>query len=522
MPKQELSRARPQGFAGLCVFSIFVLIALLFAAPAQAKGNPKYASLVIDAETGLVLRDRHPDKILHPASLTKIMTLLMAFEALESRAISKNTRVRISRHAASMVPSKLGLKVGSTIRIEDAIYALVTKSANDIAAALAEHLGGTESKFARLMTVRARSIGMTRTTFKNASGLHHKKQVTTARDMAILARYVLLRYPNYYRYFSTRQFTYKGKTYNNHNRLMRSYAGMDGFKTGYINASGFNLVASAERNGRRLIGVVFGGRTTKSRNDHMAVILNEGFKKVDRARILHARNVPKPRSKPALQMAVASAPSLKNTSGKESGFATLAALEENRRQRTQMTNLVSAKQMEQVRASVESGLFDELMGEGDYDLAASKRLETGLLAVAVHTGKFQPSPEAPSPAAKKLREAGHAMIARLSNKADSSDVQKASLNARAPAGNWTRIYDGKQWSVQIGAYTSRAATDQALAKAMKDISNRISGVRPLSVPLRDKNGIVFRARLTNLSKADALKACRIFKDCITIPPENEK
>ena len=179
--------------------------------------------------------------------------------------------------------------------------------------------------------------------------------------------------------------------------------------------------------------------------------------------------------------------------------------------------------METVRASVESGLFDELIGEGDFDVAASKRLETGLLAMAVHTGKFSPSPDEPSPTAKKLREAGHAVIAKLSAEPDRAKTQKVSLSAEpsTASGNWTRIYDGKSWSVQIGAYTSRAATDQALDKAMKEISNRIAGVRPLSVPLRSEEGIVFRARLTNLSKADALKACRIFKDCITIAPDDE-
>ena len=369
--------------------------------------------------------------------------------------------------------------------------------------------------------VLARDIGMSRTTFKNASGLHDPKQVTTARDMATLARYILLRYPDYYHYFSTKQFTYRGQTYNNHNRLMSSYKGMDGFKTGYINASGFNLVASAKRNGRRIIGVVFGGRTTKSRNAHMASILDEGFGKIDSARQLYARNMIKPQRKPALAMAVAEAPSLKEP--EKPAYTSLAALERNKRQRAQMEDLVNAKQMETVRASVESGLFDELIGEGDFDVAASKRLETGLLAMAVHTGKFSPSPDEPSPTAKKLREAGHAVIAKLSAEPDRAKTQKVSLSAEpsTASGNWTRIYDGKSWSVQIGAYTSRAATDQALDKAMKEISNRIAGVRPLSVPLRSEEGIVFRARLTNLSKADALKACRIFKDCITIAPDDE-
>ncbi len=518
MKTARRDRKAPRALALLAMLLVFT--AAFAVSPALAKKNTKYASLVMDAETGLILHERHADKSLHPASLTKMMTLLMVFEALDAKAISKRTRIRVSRHAASMVPSKIGIPAGGSIRVEDAIYALVTKSANDVAAAVAEHLGGTESKFARLMTIRARDIGMTRTTFRNASGLHHPRQVSTARDMARLARYMLLRYPHHYHYFSTRQFTYKGKTYNNHNRLMRSYSGMDGFKTGYINASGFNLVASAKRSGKRIIGVVFGGRTTKSRNAHMADILNSGFQKVDRARIAHARNVPKPAPKPALAMAVASAPTL--SAQERVPYASIAALQQNKEQRTQMNNLVTAKQMEQVRANVESGIFDELIGEGDFDISSSKRLETGLLAMAVHTGKFKPSPDAPSPAAKKLRDAGHAVIARLSAMPEETKTQKVALTPAVKDDNWKKIYSGNRWSIQIGAFTSRAATDVALSRAMEDISKEIAGARPLSVPLRTDKGLVFRARLTNLSKEDAVRACRVFKDCITIAPDNER
>ncbi|HOO82389.1 MAG TPA: D-alanyl-D-alanine carboxypeptidase family protein, partial [Alphaproteobacteria bacterium] len=169
---------------------------------AFAKGNPKYASIVMDADTGLILHQRYANKSLHPASLTKVMTLLLTFEALEQGRISLNDRVRISNHAANMVPSKLGLSPGSSIRVKDAIYALVTKSANDVAVALAEHLAGSERNFAQRMTLKAHDIGMTRTTFVNASGLHDERQVSTARDMAKMARYVIQVYPEYYRYFS--------------------------------------------------------------------------------------------------------------------------------------------------------------------------------------------------------------------------------------------------------------------------------------------------------------------------------
>ncbi|HEU4838028.1 MAG TPA: D-alanyl-D-alanine carboxypeptidase family protein, partial [Micavibrio sp.] len=264
---------------------LMLCMALAYPAEGMAKSkkkqgdesNNKYASIVVDAETGAILSQRYPDKRLHPASLTKVMTLLLLFEALDAGNVRLNDKIQISRHAANAQPSKLGLTPGSSIRVEDAILAVVTKSANDIATAIAEHLAGSESRFALRMTRRARDIGMSKTTFKNAHGLHNPGQVTSARDMATLARYVLVRYPNYYRYFGTKQFTYRGKTYTNHNRLMNTYPGMDGFKTGFINASGFNLIASAKHGNKRLIGVVFGGRSWKSRNDHMASLLNTGF-----------------------------------------------------------------------------------------------------------------------------------------------------------------------------------------------------------------------------------------------------
>lgn len=243
-------------------------------APAE---NKKYADIIMDAKTGEILHQTNADKPLHPASLTKMMTLLMVFDALEEGRIHLSDRLPVSAHAASMVPSKLGLKAGTSIRVEDAIYALVTKSANDVAVVFAESLGGTERRFSGMMTRRAGDLGMNRTHFQNASGLHNAAQVSTARDMARLARYIIRDHSRYYGYFSTKSFAYKGNTYHNHNRLMETYRGMDGMKTGYTVPSGFNLVASAVRGNRRLIGVVFGGRSASSRNARMAALLDEAF-----------------------------------------------------------------------------------------------------------------------------------------------------------------------------------------------------------------------------------------------------
>jgi len=249
----------------------------LTALPQQAAA--RYASIVVEADSGRVLHSKNADTRNYPASLTKIMTLYMVFEALDRGKITLNTRMKTSRRATGMSPSKLGLKRGETLTVRDAIMALITKSANDAAVVVAEHLGGSEQKFARMMTKRARALGMKRTTFRNASGLPNRRQLSTARDMATLARRIYKDFPHYYGYFASTSFKYRGRSYRNHNRLLSSYSGTDGIKTGYIRASGFNLVASVERDGRRLIGVVFGGRTARSRDRHMASLLDKGFRR---------------------------------------------------------------------------------------------------------------------------------------------------------------------------------------------------------------------------------------------------
>ncbi len=286
-----------------CVLTALLLVNLFIATPAYAKPNPKYASIVMDAETGRILRARNADKRLHPASLTKMMTLFLTFEALEDGRLKMNQYLRFSHKASNQQPSKIGLKPGSYIRVKDAVLALVTKSANDVAVVLAEALAGSEYQFANMMTQKARQLGMNSTTFKNASGLHHPKQISTARDMAILSRSLMQYFPHYYHFFSTNKFHYKGKNYKNHNKLMTTYHGMDGLKTGYIRAAGFNLAASAVRDNRRLIGVVFGGRSGKTRNAHMAKILDESFARISKTTTKVAYNTlpPIPSKKPTIK-----------------------------------------------------------------------------------------------------------------------------------------------------------------------------------------------------------------------------
>ncbi len=233
----------------------------------------------MDAKTGKVLYSYKEDVKRYPASLTKMMTMYLMFEALDTGVMSKNTRIRMSKHAASEQPSKLYIPAGKTIRAEDAIYALATKSANDVATAVGEHLGGSEASFANLMTRKARQLGMKSTTFKNANGLTAKGQMTTARDMAILGIALREHYPQYYKYFGTRNFRYGKKNYRNHNRLLGRVRGVDGIKTGYTRLSGFNLVSSVETGGRSIVAVVLGGRTGKSRNAQMTKLINSYLRK---------------------------------------------------------------------------------------------------------------------------------------------------------------------------------------------------------------------------------------------------
>lgn len=236
--------------------------------------DPPYASIVVDANTGKVLEDTNADSPRHPASLTKVMTLYLLFEELDADKLKLSSQLPVSAHAAAQAPSKLGLKPGESIAVEDAIRAVVTKSANDVAVVIAEALGGTESNFAKIMTRKARSLGMDRTTYRNASGLPDDDQKTTARDQALLGRAIQERFPKYYDYFQTERFQFRGRTIVGHNKLLR-VDGVDGIKTGYIRDSGFNLLTSMHRDGRYLVAAVFGGRTANWRDARMRSLIGK-------------------------------------------------------------------------------------------------------------------------------------------------------------------------------------------------------------------------------------------------------
>src|SRR6266568_1462820 len=246
---------------------------------ARESYSPQFSSIIVDGNSGATLSGNNPDGIRHPASLTKIMTLYLLFERLDAGKMKLDTEMDVSERASDQAPTKLGLRPGQTIKVEDAIKGLVTRSANDAAVVIAEAIAGDEDDFAKLMTRKARALGMTKTVYRNANGLPNDEQVTTARDQATLGRAIQDRFPRYYRYFSTSVFNYRGQSIRNHNRLLGNVEGVDGIKTGYTRASGFNLVSSMRRGNRHLVGVVLGGRSGGSRDAIMRNLLAENLDK---------------------------------------------------------------------------------------------------------------------------------------------------------------------------------------------------------------------------------------------------
>lgn len=272
MNKQSIKKTISIFCNTLCALAIFAIL--------SKPSHALVSSITIDAETGSVISSSSADTLRYPASLTKLMTLYITFDALEKGLITMNDELPVSRHAAGMAPSKLGLRAGEKIKVRDAVMAVVVKSANDCATVLAEGLGYSEQNFAKSMTKVAKELGMKNTTYRNASGLPNKDQKTTARDMAILGAAVYHHFPKYYKLFATKKFTYKGKTIYTHNHLLSTYAGADGMKTGFTNAAGFNIVTSAAKDGKRVIAVTMGHNTAKLRDKKVASLMTQGLKKL--------------------------------------------------------------------------------------------------------------------------------------------------------------------------------------------------------------------------------------------------
>lgn len=480
--------------AGLTVMLILVLSASGAEAAkkkkhAAAKPVDRYASIVIEADTGYVVSAKNADKPLHPASLTKIMTLYMTFEAIQNGRLTKNTRVPVTKHAAFQEPSELGLAAGSTIRVEDAIYGLVTKSANDAAVVLAEAIGGSESGFAEMMTRRARQLGMKSTTFKNASGLHVKSQVSSARDMATLGQAMVRDFPRDYRYFSTKQFKYAGRTYANHNKLMNTYIGMDGIKTGFVNASGFNLVASAKRNGTRLIGVVFGGQTSKSRNDHMAQLLDLAFERINDVRVAGALAQRQPQGAATTAALSATSSAVIKAAGNQQPLVTTAQNDRKTLPHFDAMGMVSEQ------------------GDQEEVAAADDLLPMPKPAAIVRAPTTTATATTLTAAELQARSANQNIISTASPQ----QLALATIPGAVAKGTGT-------WAVQVGAFSTHDAGMTALKAAHQRLPATITNrVEYVIVPLMTNRGVIYRARMTGLEHGEATNACAQLRDtCIVL------
>lgn len=413
-PLQFLHRAI--GHAVLA--AVLAVTLLLFFVPA-AYANPKYAAIVIDADTNQVLHEAYADATRHPASLTKMMTLYMTFEALEQKRLSLNTKLKASARAASMPQTNISLREGDTITVEQAIKALIVRSGNDASVVLAEKLGKTEWQFAVAMTNTARKLGMNRTTFRNANGLPDKAQITTARDMAKLSLALRRDFPQYYHFFKTTTFSFKGRTWNTHNNVMKDYPGADGLKTGYINMSGFNLATSVRRDGYSVVAVVLGGRTSRSRDAHMKDLLSRSMRELAQSRAPMGRtrlaqdNAPVPVFKPG----------------------------------TENVALASNDNVEQAATRPDS--------------VADSRY---------------------SPAAGAADRGGERAAQRI-------------------------VQGG--WGIQVGAFTESRDAFMAAVHAMNLATNELQGSEITVIDPDNANDRVYRARIANITEAQARRACRV-------------
>lgn len=447
--------------AGFLVVAVLILSVGI--SPAEAAHKKKrvhqqpnrYAAIVIEASTGYVLSAENADKRLYPASLTKMMTLYLTFEALTEGRITKNQRITASRRAAAQEPSSLGLVPGDDIRVEDAILSIATKSANDSAVALAEAIGGSEDRFARAMTAKARKLGMNNTRFVNASGLFNASQFSTARDMATLSQALVRDYPKHYRYFSTNTFTYKDNTYMNHNKLMSSYEGMDGLKTGYVYASGYNLAASAVRNGTRLIGVVFGGRTARSRNDTMAKLLNKSFERISDVRVASLAKKGQAGQLPVRRP------------------ATIQSM-------TEVASIDAPNAYPDTGASL-SGHDLPVIDQGDTDIVDDNR------AVRITRGNPPVGFQLPI-------------------------LTPATALAETPQEQPQPATDKEGgWAIQIGAFASRDASLKATEAAKSTLQGKLRDAVSVAAPLMTNRGMIYRARLSGIARNAATEACRILR-----------
>jgi len=514
--------------------------------------SPPYSAIVVDANSGKTLHEASADGLRHPASLTKIMTLYLLFERLESGKMKLNSSMPVSERASVQAPTKLGLRPGQNLEVEDAIRGLVTKSANDAAVVVAEAIAGTEDDFAALMTSKARALGMNRTTYRNASGLPNDEQVTTARDQALLGRAIQERFPRYYRYFSTPSFTYRGESMRNHNRLLGRVEGVDGIKTGYTRASGFNLVTSVKRDNRHIVAVVLGGSSAGSRDARMrdliaSYVADASNRRTTTTQVAEAVAPAEPRvpARPTQVAAAGGAYALASASSTPTPAPAAAAPVQGGLMVASKPQ-VAAGSSEPLKPIAVKTIKVKLAGVEAAALAPSAPMiavpeETGSTASAPapKAAATQPVPSAPPPAAAQpwptpskepikaaawpapaaapAPEPAPATKTQAVAKTEPAPAVKTAKAEPAPARK-AQTHSG--WIIQIGAFETAGEAKQRLDAAQSKAKSVLAGADAFTEPVTKGDKTFYRARFAGLEKSQAEATCKQLKrndiSCMTL------
>jgi D-alanyl-D-alanine carboxypeptidase len=509
--------------------------------------TPPFSVYAVDGNSGRVLYGRDENELRHPASLTKVMTLYLLFEQLEKQHLALDSELRVSTHAAAQEPTKLGLRPGATIRVEDAIKAIVTKSANDMAVAVAEQIGGDEDNFARIMTRKAHALGMSRTLYRNASGLPNDEQLTTARDLVTLGRAIHDHFPQYYHYFSTPSFRYAGQFMPNHNHLMEHVEGMDGIKTGYTRLSGFNLLTSVKRNGHYLVAVVLGGKTRLGRDHIMEELINAELDKCattrtasiieenpaleqvaeaipvvqtvgEAAPAVEAVNDDQAENEPASQIAPMAPAARVEPAAAPAQFVAPAQFAP-----AQVAALSSDTGVARVRPAFVPGMPNDRMATGSIrprqtDLDGSTAHVTDAAAVTPSGRGLREAAKAArrekDEAARQAKEDA-ARLGRVHERVAPIKLAKAEVaKARAESDDDTgrpAVAHGGGWMIQIGATDDVAKANDLLARARTQSHGALGAAKPFTEKVHKGAGTLYRARFAGLEESSAEGACKSLK-----------
>jgi D-alanyl-D-alanine carboxypeptidase len=542
--------------------------------------SPQFSSIIVDANSGAVLSSNNPDGIRRPASLTKIMTLYLLFERLESGKMKLDTEMEVSENASEQAPTKLGLRPGQTIRVEDAIKGLVTRSANDASVVIAEAIAGDEADFARLMTRKARALGMSKTVYRNASGLPNDEQVTTARDQAMLGRAIQDRFPRYYRYFATSVFNFRGQSIRNHNRLLGNVEGVDGIKTGYTRASGFNLVSSMRRGNRHIVGVVLGGRSGGSRDATMRNLLAENLEKGATKRTVAAITERNPDGAVDVAAAETSRSTYPSSAGEQAQGATRSMAPAKPSLLVAAAAAIPTAAAKPEPAPLTSGVIQTAQ-IGAIPGSADPMKPVKVKTVQVKAGPMKLASAGPSqpvspvttnaiPSAPAVAETSAAVVAKTAEPAKSEAAKPEMARAAMPpqpanhgtgngvlgvlpASSLTQIPPHASssqalayadpapreqpqavqqkpaapaavrtgWIIQVGALESESEAKQRIDLARTKATGLLSKADPFTEPVVSKdNRTLFRARFAGLERDQAEAVCRTLKradiSCITV------